>query len=57
MTEYIVYYKLPSGGYRVCFSKTLEVHACDRLPEKFSNKSVALELVPVASMINDCVPF
>jgi hypothetical protein len=37
MTEYIVYYKLPSGGYRVCFSKTLEVHACDRLPEKFSN--------------------
>jgi hypothetical protein len=22
MTEYIVYFKLPSGGYRVCFSKT-----------------------------------
>jgi hypothetical protein len=37
MTEYIVYYKLHSGGYRVCFSKTLQVHACDRLPEKFSN--------------------
>ena len=37
MTEYIVYYKLPSGGYRVCYSKTLDVHGCVRLPEKFSN--------------------
>ena len=37
MTEYIVYYKLPSGGYRVCNSNNLEVHGCVRLPEKFSN--------------------
>jgi hypothetical protein len=37
MTEYIVYYKLPSGGYRVCFSKTLEVFGCVRLPENISN--------------------
>ena len=37
MTEYIVYYKLPSGGYRVCYSKTLEVFGCVRLPENISN--------------------
>ena len=37
MTEYIVYYQLPSCGYRVCNSKTLEVFGCVRLPENVSN--------------------
>lgn len=37
MTEYIVYYQLPSCGYRVCNSKKLEVFGCVRLPENVSN--------------------
>lgn len=37
MTEYIVYYQLPSYGYRVCNSKNLEVFGCVRLPENVSN--------------------
>ncbi len=37
MTDYIVYYKLDNGGYRVCNSKKLTVFQCARLPENVSN--------------------